>query len=245
MKIVLSLITILFLTSCQSNKKDESDIISPEDSYAKGLELFKAGDYKEAADEFDKIYFQYPGHKITPYAEIMEAYSFYHARKYDDAIDVIDNFIAIHPSHEDISYAYYLKGLSYYMQISDVHHDQGRTEQAKNIFLELKNMYPNTKYATDASLKLDLIYDHLAGKEMQVGRYNLNRSNPIGAINRFQSVIEKYETSTHTPEALYRLVESFKILGINEEANKYAAVLGHNYPDSKWFIYARNILNRE
>lgn len=245
MRIYLYLILLIILSSCSNKPRDDSPIISPEDSYRKGLELIGYGDYAEAADEFDKIYFQYPGHKLTSYAEIMEAYSLYNARKYEDAIDVIDNFLAIHPAHEDVSYAYYLKALSYYMQISDVHHDQGKTEDAKRVFLELKNRFPDSKYAIDASLKLDLINDHLAGKEMEIGRYNLNRANPIGAINRYQNVIDKYETTTHAPEALYRLVEAFKVLGVDKEAEKYAAVLAHNYHDSIWYDYAKELLDRE
>jgi outer membrane protein assembly factor BamD len=243
-RIIYIIFISVVLASCQSNKKEEVAIIAPEKLYNEGLDLLSKKNFEEAADKFDLIYFQHPGNDITPYAELMEAYSLYLARKYQDSVDVIDNYLMIHPAHKDADYAYYLKGLAYYMQISDVQHDQGKSEVAKNIFEELKLRFPNTKYALDASIKLDLIYDHLAGKEMQVGRYYLNRANPIGAANRFKFVISKYQTSTHTPEALFRLVECFKILGLDAEAEKYAAVLHHNYKESKWFEYAFKLLKK-
>ncbi len=242
LKKIICLIFVFSLFSCKSKKENEDMMIPAYESYKKGMELFQEGHYKDASDHFGKIYFQHPGGDLTPYAELMEAFSLYSARQYQESVDVLDNFILIHPTHEDIAYAYYLKGLDYYMQISDIHHDQALTQRAKDAFEELISRFPGTKYALDASIKIDLVNDHLAGKEMEIGRYYQNRSNPAGAINRFQSIIDNYQTTTHTPEALYRMVESFIILGLKDEANKYAAVLEHNYPDSNWYKYAKTIL---
>lgn len=244
-KRIIGLLVLCSLIGCKSKNEADEAIVPAVDSYKKGLELFAKEQYKDAAEEFGKVYFQHPGGDLTPYAELMEAYCLYNAREYGEAIDVIDNFTIIHPTHEDVSYAYYLKGLAYYMQISDVHHDQEITQKTKDVFEELMQRFPGTKYALDASIKLDLVNDHLAGKEMSIGRYYQNKLNPIGAINRFQSIIEQYQTTSHTPEALYRLVESFTILGLTDEAEKYAKVLEHNYAGSSWSNYANNLLNKK
>jgi len=244
-KKIIALGLLFSLIGCKTKNNEDEIVVPAIDSYKKGLELFTDGKYKDAAEEFGKVYFQHPGGELTPYAELMEAYSLYNAREYADAVDVIDNFTIIHPAHEDLAYAYYLKGLAYYMQISDVHHDQDMTQNAKDVFEELISRFPGTKYALDASIKIDLVNDHLAGKEMSIGRYYQNKLNPIGAINRFQSIIEQYQTTSHAPEALYRLVESFVILGIRDEAEKYAKVLEHNYPGSNWSNYANNLLNKK
>lgn len=237
------LVILLLVTSCQS-KKDLDVEVPAIDAYAKGLDFLKKDSYKNAADEFSKVYFQHPGASITPYAELMEAYSLYKARKYEDSVDVIDNFLAIHPLHEDVAYAMYLKSLNYYMQISDVHHDQEITSRAKHSMDDLIQRFPASKYALDLLLKIDLANDHLAGKEMEIGRYYQKRMNPIGAINRFQTVVRDYQTTTHTPEALYRLTESFLLLGLGDEAKKYAAVLAYNYPNSSWQKHAIAILSK-
>jgi outer membrane protein assembly factor BamD len=242
MKNILYFFIVLLISSCQTKKKDDDILIPALDSYREGIEKFNKSDFKAAADLFGKVYFQHPGGDITPYAELMEAYSLYKAGMYNDSIDVIENFISIHPQHPDISYAYYLKALSLYMQISDVHHDQGMTEKAKFGFNEVISRFPETKYALDASMKLDLVSDHLAGKEMEIGRYYQKRKNPLGAINRFSTVINDYPTTSHAPEALYRITESYVLLGLFSEANKSAAVLAYNYPDSNWYVYAKNLL---
>ena len=175
----------------------------------------------------------------------MEAYSLFLSSQYEDASDVLDNFIKIHPLHEDIAYAHYLKGLSEYMQISRAQLDQTATENARKAFESLMTKFPDTKYALDASLKIDLVNDHLAGSEMDVGRYYLHVNNPISAISRFQNVIQNYETTEHVPEALYRMVESYMMLSLKEEAKKYGSVLGHNYNDSKWYERAYKLLGEK
>ncbi len=244
-RIILIILVSTSLFACKSKKDDEGIMVPAITSYQKGLEAFKKEKFTEAADQFDKVYFQHPGSDITPYAELMEAYSLYQARQYPEALEVLDNFILIHPMHEDISYAYYLKGLTYYMQISDIHHDQEITQKAQDSLEETISRFPGTKYAVDVAIKLDLVNDHLAGKEMDIGRYYQKILNPIGAINRFQSIIEHYQTTSHTPEALYRLVESFEILGLRDEAKKYASVLVFNYPDSSWASHAKQLIQNK
>ncbi|MBP7189856.1 MAG: outer membrane protein assembly factor BamD [Rickettsiaceae bacterium] len=235
------LAAVLLLASCKTTKEDLT--VTPSDTLYKNAEGFLAQKkYKAAAEEFGKIYFQHPGAEITPQAEIMEAYSLYMEGEYEEAIDVLDIFIRLHPMHQDISYVYYLKGLCYYMEISDSEHDQGKTDSAKLVFTEVINRFPATKYAIDANMKMDLINDHLAGNQMNIGRLYLRKKNPISAIKRFQKVIKEFQTTAHTQEALYRIVECYSLLGLKEEAKKYAAVLGHNYQDSKWYHKAFKIV---
>jgi outer membrane protein assembly factor BamD len=239
---ILSLTLILALTGCK-NKKDENEIVVPaDDLYAQGNKLLEKRDYKEAAETFSKIYFQHPGSALTPKAELMEAYSYYLAEEYEEATDVLDNFIQLHPLHEEIDYAYYLRAISYYMLIPNVYHDQNKTRDAKQALEEVIFRFPNSKYAEDTRAKLALAIDHLAGHEMQVGRYYIKHMNPIAAINRFKVVIDEYKTTAHVPEALHRMVESYLILGLKDEAKKYASVLGHNYPASDWYKYSLEML---
>ncbi len=234
----------LILTGCKSKKDDDELIVPARELYSKGLTLLERGKYQDAAREFQKIFFQHPGNDITPQAELMQAYSHFENSQFDDAIDVLETFIKLHPMHSDISYAYYLRALSYYMQISEVALDQSKTHLAKTSCEEVIKRFPNTKYALDARLKIDLVNEHLAGKEVEIGRYYLYKKNPMAAILRFQEAINNYQTTSHTPEALYRIVEGFIMLGLGEEAKKYAAVLGYNYPTSNWYKYAYHLINR-
>lgn len=238
------LLASLTLSGCK-NKKGDDDLVTPApELYSKGLQLLDQGKYVKAAEEFDKIFFQHPGDDITPQAELMHAYSLFLATEYDQAVDVLDIFIKLHPMNVDVAYAHYLKALSYYMQISNIHLDQSRTALAKVSFEEVIKRFPNTRYAIDAALKIDLVNDHLAGKEMEVGRYYLRKKNPIAAIKRFQNVIENYQTTSHTSEALYRLVVSYMALGLHVEAKKTAAVLGTNYGDSNWYRYSYDLVTK-
>lgn len=240
--LALGLVTCVVLTGCSKKKVNDEIVIPANELYASGVKLLQDKKYSKAADEFEKIFFQHPGNPMTPQAELMQAYSLYLAADYDIAYDVLDVFIKLHPRHEDIEYAYYLKGMANYAQISSVKLDQSRTKLAKADFEALINRFPGSKYSIDAALKLDLINDHLAGKEMLVGRYYLKKRNPIAAIQRFQTVINSYSTTMHTQEALYRMVESNVMLGLFDEAEKYASVLGHNFPDSNWYKKAYSLL---
>lgn len=233
----------LLLSGCKSKKEDET-VFPAVELYQNGLAKLEQHQYSEAAKEFGKVFFQHPGNDITPQAELMQAYALYLSDQYDEAIDVLDTFTKLHPMNVDIAYAYYLKALCHYTQISDVHLDQSRTALAKEGFEEVIGRFPGSKYAIDSALKIDLVNDHLAGKEMEIGRYYTHKKNPIAAISRFQSVVDNYQTTSHVPEALYRLVESYTVLGLKSDARKYAAVLGHNYPDSKWYQYAYNLAEK-
>jgi outer membrane protein assembly factor BamD len=168
----------------------------------------------------------------------MSAYSYYQDDAYDSAVVALDRFIQLHPSSPDVPYAYYLKALSYYEQISDVTRDQKMTENALQILDELAKRFPTSKYAKDAKLKLDLTRDHLAGKEMEIGRYYLKQGHYLAAINRLKTVVVKFQSTTHVPEALHRLAEAYVALGIQLEAQKVVAVLGYNFPGSPWYMDA-------
>ncbi|GAB4164705.1 MAG: outer membrane protein assembly factor BamD [Rickettsiaceae bacterium] len=239
---VLVIIASLALVGCKSKKDDSDAVIPAQELYNKGLKELEDNNYKKASTEFEKVFFQHPGNELTPLAELMQAYSLYLAREYDEAADILEMFIKLHPRHEYIAYAYYLKALANYVQISDVKLDQSRTKNAREDLEEVITRFPGSKYAIDAALKIDLVNDHLAGKEMAIGRYYLNKKNPVAAIKRFQSVIENYDTTSHASEALYRLVESNLMLGLIQEAKKYADVLKHNYPDNQWSSYSSNLL---
>jgi outer membrane protein assembly factor BamD len=224
----------LGLSACASTTEDYVEA-PPETFYNKGINELLSGNYTSAAKEFDEVERQHPYSVWAPRAQLMAAYAHYQNNKYDDAINALDRFIQLHPGNRDVAYAYYLKGISYYEQISDVGRDQAMTQLALNALDEVVRRYPTTEYARDAKLKIDLARDHLAGKEMEIGRFYLNQGEYLAAINRFRRVIIDYQTTTHVPEALYRLVESYLALGVDSEAQATAAVLGYNYPGSQWY----------
>lgn len=225
----------LLAAACSSNDEDKYVERPVEQIYNSAVDALTSERYVTAAKEFDEVDRQHPYSVWATKAQLMSAYSNYQNNKYDDAIVGLDRFIQLHPSNRDVAYAYYLKALCYYEQISDVQRDSKMTELALKAFDEVVRRFPETSFARDARLKIDLTYDHLAGKEMEVGRFYLTRGQYVGAINRFRVVIDKYQTTSHVPEALHRLVECYLALGLNEEARKMAAVLGHNYPGSQWY----------
>lgn len=229
-----------FLTAC-SNDKNELDSMSEmatvpvEELYNDGKNAFDARNYKLAVEKFEQVEQQHPYSEWATRAQVMAAYANYQMEEYDSAIALLERFTRMHPGNESIPYAYYLLSLCYYEQISDTGRDQSMTQQAQRALTEVVRRFPETEYARAAKLKLDLTTDHLAGKEMEVGRYYLNRGDVLAAINRFQYVLDNYQTTTHAPEALHRLTEAYLSMGVVEEAKKYAAVLGYNYPDSEWY----------
>jgi len=202
------------------------------------------GQYKIAAALFDEVERQHPYSPWARRAQQMSAFSYYLAGDYNKATESSRRFLSIHPGNKDAPYAYYLIALCYYEQISDVTRDQKITEQALAALGEVSRRYPNSRYAADAKLKMDLVNDHLAGKEMEIGRFYQRRGKWLAATIRFRTVIEKYETTTHTPEALMRLTESYLALGVPTEAKKTAAVLGANYPGTKWYERAYELVNK-
>jgi outer membrane protein assembly factor BamD len=188
-----------------------------------------------AAGLFDEVERQHPYSPWARRAQLMSAFSYYAAADYNKAIQSAQRFLSIHPGNKDAPYAYYLIALSYYEQISDVQRDQKTTDQARTRLDEVVRRFPNTEYAADARLKLDLVADHLAGKEMEIGRLYQRSGRWLAAQIRFQNVVNNYQTTGHTAEALYRLTESSFALGVPDEARRYAAVLGANYPGSEWY----------
>lgn len=194
--------------------------------------------YKLAAALFDEVERQHPYSVWARRAQLMGAFSYYLNGDYAQAIASAQRFLAVHPGNRDAPYAYYLIGISYYEQISDVTRDQKITQQALDSLGELMRRYPNTRYAADARLKVDLVRDHLAGKEMEVGRFYERRGQWLAASMRFRTVVDQYQMTMHVPEALMRLTESYLALGVPIEAEKAAAVLGANYPGTDWYKHA-------
>jgi outer membrane protein assembly factor BamD len=225
----------LGVVACSGDEEPEYVERPVEELYNEALDHLEAGNYEQAVTGFEEVDRQHPYSVWATKAQLMNAYSHYLADKYDDAIIALDRFIDLHPGNRDIAYAYYLRAISYYEQIVDVSRDQRITQLALDSLQQVVQRFPNTEYARDASLKIDLTRDHLAGKEMAIGRYYLERDEHFAAINRFKTVIENYQTTTHVPEALHRLVESYLALGITQEAQMAAAVLGHNFPGSDWY----------
>lgn len=206
-----------------------------EDLYNDALNQMLAGQYEQSARLFDEVERQHPYSAWASKAQLMAGFAHYQNNAYDEAINALDRFIQLHPGNKDVSYAYYLKALSYYEQISDVARDQKMTELALGALDEVQRRFPESSYARDSTLKIDLARDHLAGKQMTIGRFYQTRGEHLAAINRYRIVIQNYQTTTHVPEALHRLVECYLSLGIGEEAQATAAVLGHNFPGSEWY----------
>ena len=240
------------LGACSSNEKDTpldtvEEVVdttqSAEALYNEAIKELDEERYRTAIEKFQEVERIHPYSKWATKAQMMAAYTAYQEDSYDEAILALERFVQLHPGNEDVDYAYYLMALAYYEQISDVARDQEMTKRAMQAFDTLIKRFPNSEYARDAKLKRDLTLDHLAGKEMEIGRYYLNRNEINAAVNRFRNVVEKYETTTHVPEALHRLVESYLTLGLKGEAVRVAAVLGHNYPGSKWYEDSYKILD--
>jgi outer membrane protein assembly factor BamD len=203
------------------------------------------GDYEQGAKLFDEVERQHPYSVWARRAQLMSAFNYYLAQKYTDAINSARRFVTIHPGNAEAPYAEYLIAMSYYQQIPDVTRDQSTTASAQEAFGELIRRYPESRYASDARLKLDLINDHLAGKEMEVGRFYQRSGQWLAATYRFRDVVDKYQTTSHTPEALERLVECYLSLGMPDEAHKSGAVLGANFPGTFWYKQSLKLLGEE
>jgi len=198
--------------------------------------------WNQAVDYFQEVERQHPYSEWSRRAILMQAFAHYQANDYDEAIADADRFISLYPGNQAAAYAHYIKAICYFEQIVDVGRDQAATGQALDNLREVTARYPHTEYALDARLKIDMVNDQLAGKEMTIGRWYLRQNDTLAAIGRFKTVVERYQTTSHAPEALYRLVEAYLTLGLTAEAKRDGAVLGYNYPGDQWYIDAYNLL---
>ena len=240
----LAVLLMLGLGACETKKKEyvEQPV---ETLYNGAMDALLSRNYLLATEKFDDVERQHPYSQWATKAQLMSAYTYYLKNLYGNAIAGLNRFIQLHPTNKDVAYAYYLKGLSYYEQISEVARDQKMTKLALTTLDELIKRFPNSKYARDAKLKIDLTHDHLAGKEMEIGRFYQNQGNYLAAINRFRTVVDDFQTTTHVPEALHRLTETYLTIGVPEEARKTAAVLGYNFPGSEWYMDSYKIMGNK
>ncbi|MCK0068549.1 outer membrane protein assembly factor BamD [Kordiimonas laminariae] len=237
------LASTVFLAACSSGDSEDKYVARDvEVLYNLAQDNLKRGRYQLSAFAFDEVERQHPYSVWARRAQLMSAYAHYMNNDYDDSILSAQRFLQLHPGNSSAPYAYYLIALSHYEQISDVGRDQAKTHEAVAALTEVMRRYPDTDYARDAQLKLSLTHDHLAGKDMEVGRFYLGRQEYLSAAMRFRNVIEQYQTTSHAPEALHRLVEVYLALGIVDEAQMAGAVLGNNYPGSKWYRYSYALL---
>lgn len=234
--------TLFLLAGCSTTDDENSKSLDPHVLFDQGLNELVQYNYKEAVEKFELIEREHPASNLVPEAQIRRAYAYYLDAKYDMAIMVIDDFVKQYPAHGSISYMYYLRALCYFDQIVDVGRDQQLTSKSIVALNEVITRFPNTKYARDAKLKVEYAINNLAGKEMDIGRFYLKTNELIAALNRFKTVIDEYQTSIFVTEALYRVAEIYYTLGDIEQAKRYAAVLGYNYPNSEWYEKAYGLI---
>jgi len=237
------LITGCSQSDTKSKDEDSTKLEAVDVLYNRAADSLAARNYKKASEEFEEVERQHPYSDWATRAQVMAAYASYRDQNFSGAQAILERFVKLHPNNPSTPYAYYLRALTFYDQITDVGRDQKMTEDARQSLKDVVSRYPNTDYARDAKLKLDLTEDHLAGKEMQIGRYYQQREEFLAAVNRFKFVVDHYQNTSHVPEALHRLVETYLSLGVKEEAKKYAAVLGYNYPGSEWYQYSYAMLH--
>jgi outer membrane protein assembly factor BamD len=271
-RVVVSLAMVMLLSGCSTGSllgdvfdgRDKSTVaassgrggaLSPDLSptgagevaglYNDALSDLNGGSYKAAQKKFGEVERKHPYSKWATKAILMQAFAAYQRNAYGESIDAGKRFIALHPGHKDAPYAYYLVAISEYEQISDIRRDQSRTFAAVDALEEVAQRFPDSPYAADALKKAAIGRDQLAAKEMEVGRYYMKKGSYLAGINRFKKVVTDYQTSTHTPEALYRLAEGYMALGVVAEAQTAAAVLGHNFPSSQWYQDAYNLVSSD
>jgi outer membrane protein assembly factor BamD len=246
--VVLILVGALAVSGCSVFNKKKKPTLAYEERpvellYNAGASRMDSHQWNEAVNYFREVERQHPYSEWARRSILMTAYAHYMANDYAEAISDSDQFISLYPGNPSTPYAYYLKAICYFEQIVDVGRDQASTSEAGEALREVAKRFPGTEYGADARLKIDMVQDQLAGKEMTVGRYYLRNGDPIGAIDRFRTVVDKYQTTSHTPEALYRLVEVYLTLGLIDEAKRNAAVLGYNYPGDAWYSDAYNLMS--
>lgn len=236
------LVLPLALAGCGSDDAAVRQERPVEDIYNTALDYLFDGDYSLAVKEFEEVERRYPYSQWATRAQLLVPYANYLRDDYDQAITAAERFIELYPGRDEVPYMRHLIALCYYERIPDVRRDQSVTERARDALEGVISRYPDSDYARDAEVKLDLVYDHLAGKEMEVGRTYQMLRQYTGALQRFGNVVRRYPRTSHVPEALARLVETYLALGIDDEARAHAAVLGHNFPDTDWYAYAYDLV---
>ena len=251
-KIISLIVIVILFFSCTKKEQVKESIIKEKnlnlqvlEAYKEGKESLEGGDVLYAAKKFNEAEKLFPQSEWAPRSALMAAYSYYAQDYYNDAKAELERFIKIYPYHQNLDYAYYLIAIVYYEQIVDEKKDIESIIYAKKSFERVVEKFPNSDYAIDAKFKLDLIEDLLASKEMYIGRYYFEKKKWIGAINRFRTVVDEYETTIYVEEALHRLVEVHYTLGLKEEAQKYAQLLGYNYQSSQWYENSYAIFNKK
>lgn len=242
MKKIYGLLAVLLISGCAAEKVQTD--LPVENLYNNAFDDLQKTKYKKAAEEFEQVEIEHPYSQWAVKAKLMGAYAYYKNEDYDDAVLALDRFIKYHPGNKDAAYAYYLKGMCYYDQISSADKDQADTEKAEEAFNRLIMLYPDSEYAADARKKVNLTADYKAGQEMIIGRYYLNNGNYLSALNRFNVVLENYQTTVQIEEALYRQVEIYGILGLNKYAAGYYKILQNNYPDGIWTAKAAKVMEK-
>ena len=247
--VVLACVVSVALASCAGSRARQPRLQYQERPvevlYSVGLERLDQRRFSEAVQFFQEVERQHPYSPWSRRAILMQVYAQYQRNNYEEAIAAADRFIQLYPGSPQAPYAYYMKAICYFEQIVDVGRDQAATQQALVALTDVMRRFPSSQYAVDARVKIDMVNDQLAGKEMEIGRWYLRRDQPLAAIGRFRRVIEQFQTTSHTPEALYRMVEAYLTLGLTEEATRNAAVLGHNFPGSRWYSDAYVLVTRE
>lgn len=219
--------------------------VPPDTLYNQGLSRLKSKDHEGAAKKFGELEKTNPSSEWARKGLLMTIFAQYEKPAYEDAVQSAQRYISLYPNSPDTPYVYYLAGMSFYNQVPDVMRDQGPAEKALGVFQDLIQKYPKSEYVADAKYKMSVARDQLAAKEMTVGRFYLTRKNYPAAINRFHDVLSKYQTTRHTEEALYRLTEAYLAMGVTNEAQTAAAILGHNFPDSQWYKDAHALLKTD
>tara|TARA_B100000886_G_scaffold103349_1_gene68686 strand:- start:611 stop:1459 length:849 start_codon:yes stop_codon:yes gene_type:complete len=250
LKILFCFIILILFGSCSKDVSQKSIIkeksleLQVKEAYQEGIEALNSGDVLFAAKKFNEAEILFPQADSAPQSALMAAYSYYTQDYYGDAIAELERFVKVYPAHKDLGYVYYLLAICYYEQIVDEKKDLQSILNAKRNFRVILKDYPNTEYAIDAEFKIDLIDDILAAKEMYLGRYYFDRKKWIPAINRFREIIDNYDTTIYAEEALHRLVEVHYTIGLIDEAEKYAQLLGYNYQSSKWYENSYSLFDK-
>lgn len=238
-----AVVALVMLTACAGNTPPDLENMSAQDIFTVGEQQLAAGDTEDAAFSFGEIERLFPYSEFAQRGLIMQAFAYHRAEDYPNSRAAAQRYVDFYPAEADAPYAAYLVALSYYDQIDEIGRDQGLTMQALRALQVVIESYPDSEYAKSSQLKFDLAFDHLAAKEMEVGRYYLKRGHYAAAANRFRIVVEDFQTTTHTPEALHRLVEAYLSLGLTAEAQSAGAILGYNYQSSEWYASSFALLS--